>query len=96
MNYLLVNFVFVAAALATAIVVLRKAQWLLVAKLALPLLALTAVFDNAIIAFKIVAYDASKISGFMIGLAPIEDFAYAIAVVLLIPTVWKLAGRETK
>lgn len=96
MNYLLVNLVFVASALATAIVVLRRPQWLLVAKLALPMLGLTAVFDNLIIAFEIVAYDPSKISGLMIGIAPIEDFAYTIAVVLLIPTVWKLAGRGAK
>ena len=96
MNYLLVNLVFVASALAAAIVVLRRPQWLVVAKLALPMLGLTAVFDNLIIAFEIVAYDPSKISGLMIGIAPIEDFAYTIAVVLLIPTVWKLAGRGTK
>jgi hypothetical protein len=34
------------------------------------------VFDNAIIGFGIVDYDESLISGFRLGFAPIEDFAY--------------------
>ena len=96
MNYLLLNLFFVVASLATAIIVLRRREWLMVAKLVLPMMALTTLFDNVIIGLGIVAYDESKISGFTIGIAPIEDFAYTIAVVLLIPTVWKLAGRGTK
>ena len=96
MNYLLLNLFFVLASLVGAVIVLRRREWLLVAKLALPMMALTTLFDNAIIGFGFVAYDASKISGLMIGIAPIEDFAYTISVLLLIPTVWKLAGRGTK
>ena len=52
------------------------------------LLVMTAVFDNLIIAAGIVAYDESRISGLMIGLAPIEDFSYTIAGVLFLPTLW--------
>jgi lycopene cyclase domain-containing protein len=54
----------------------------------------TAIFDNAIIGFGLVAYDESKISGIKIGLAPIEDFAYAIAAVLLATSVAALMKKK--
>jgi lycopene cyclase domain-containing protein len=57
------------------------------------LLVFTAVFDNLIIGVGIVAYDPAKISGLMIGLAPIEDFAYTLAAVLVLPTLWGLLGH---
>ena len=47
----------------------------------------TAIFDNAIIGAGLVAYDESKILGIKIWLAPIEDFAYSIAVVLLATSI---------
>jgi lycopene cyclase domain-containing protein len=55
----------------------------------------TAIFDNAIIAAGLVAYDESKILGFKIGLAPIEDFAYSIAVVLLATSVAALMKKKS-
>jgi lycopene cyclase domain-containing protein len=57
------------------------------------LLVFTAVFDNLIIAAGIVAYDPAKISGVMIGIAPIEDFAYTLAAVLVLPTLWGVLGH---
>jgi lycopene cyclase domain-containing protein len=51
---------------------------------------LTAVFDNAIIGFGLVDYDESLISGPRIGFAPIEDFAYTVAALLIIPALWHL------
>jgi lycopene cyclase domain-containing protein len=57
------------------------------------LLAFTAVFDNLIIGAGIVAYDPAKISGIYIGIAPIEDFAYSVAAVLVLPTLWGLLGH---
>jgi lycopene cyclase domain-containing protein len=56
--------------------------------------AMTAIFDNVIIGTKIVEYDQSKISGIVIGLAPIEDFAYTLAAVVLVPALWRLFGRK--
>lgn len=53
------------------------------------LLLLTAVFDNLIIGSGIVAYHAGRISGVYIFKAPIEDFAYAIAAVLMMRTAWE-------
>ena len=60
----------------------------------LVLLALTAVFDNLIIASGIVAYDEQLISGIKIGIAPIEDFAYTIVAALLLPTLWLVLPRK--
>lgn len=57
------------------------------------LLILTAVFDNVIIGLGIVAYDPSRISGVYVGLAPLEDFAYSVAAVLILPTLWGLLGH---
>ncbi len=59
----------------------------------LVLLVFTAVFDNLIIGAGIVAYDPAKISGIMIGIAPIEDFAYTVAAVLVLPTLWGVLGH---
>jgi lycopene cyclase domain-containing protein len=41
-----------------------------------------------IIATGIVAYDQEKISGIMIGLAPIEDFAYTVLAIILVPSLF--------
>lgn len=49
---------------------------------------LTAIFDSLIIALSIVDYDSSKILGINILNAPIEDFAYTIAAVILVPSLW--------
>ena len=87
MNYLALNAVFIAASL-LALLLVPKNRWPAYLIAMVPMLALTAVFDNLIIASGIVAYDASKISGLFIGLAPIEDFAYTIAAVLIVPSVW--------
>jgi len=52
------------------------------------MLTLTAIFDNVIIATGIVAYDQEKISGIMIGVAPIEDFAYTVLAIVLVPSLF--------
>jgi len=52
------------------------------------MLMLTAIFDNVIIATGIVAYDQEKISGIMIGVAPIEDFAYTVLAIILVPSLF--------
>jgi len=52
------------------------------------MLLITAIFDNVIIATRIVAYDEAKISGIKIGVAPIEDFAYTVVALLVVPTLF--------
>lgn len=56
------------------------------------LLVMTAVFDNVMIGIGLVGYDAARISGVFVGIAPLEDFAYAIAALVLLPSVWVLLG----
>jgi lycopene cyclase domain-containing protein len=58
------------------------------------LLALTALFDNVMIAVGLVGYDGGRISGAFVGIAPLEDFAYALAAVVLLPSLWLLLGRR--
>jgi lycopene cyclase domain-containing protein len=54
------------------------------------LVALTAVFDNVIVGSGIVAYDESRILGVRLGVAPVEDFSYAIVAALALPALWVL------
>ncbi|WP_058741907.1 lycopene cyclase domain-containing protein [Curtobacterium citreum] len=58
------------------------------------LLVMTIVFDNVIVGTGVVAYDASLISGLKIGVIPVEDLAYSIAAVVLLPSLWVLFDRS--
>ncbi len=68
-------------------------SWKAVAAAAVVLLVLTAIFDNVIIGVGLVDYSDEQISGLKIGVAPIEDFSYSIAAVILLPALWVLLGR---
>lgn len=59
-------------------------------------LVLTAVFDNLMIAAGLFTYAPDMISGALLGLAPLEDFAYPVAAVLLLPALWILLERNSK
>jgi lycopene cyclase domain-containing protein len=63
---------------------------------AVVLLVLTAVFDNVMIAAGLFWYNPERISGAFIGSAPLEDFAYALAAVLLLPALWLLLEKRDK
>lgn len=96
MTYTLLNIAFLAvvALVAIAAIVVRRApRWRAVGLAAVVLLTLTAIFDNLIIGTGLVDYDDSLISGVRIGLAPIEDFAYTVAALVLLPSVWELLRR---
>ncbi len=54
----------------------------------LGLMLLTAIFDNLIVGLGIVAYDESLISGVRVGVAPLEDFAYTVGAVMMVPALW--------
>ena len=98
MNYMGLGLGLVAAAAVVAVLGARRVpagearrrHWAAVAIAGALLIALTAVFDNVIIAVGIVDYDPSKISGAYVGLAPLEDFSYAIACALALPALWVL------
>ena len=69
----------------------ERRRWLVgVGGSAVVLLVLTAIFDNLMIAAGLVAYDDSLTSGIFVGLAPLEDFSYAIAAAVFVPSVWSV------
>lgn len=90
MIYLVLSLVLVGVAGIAAWMLRRYWRPRAMAWAGVVLFAMTAVFDNLIIGTGIVAYEASKISGLKIGLAPIEDFSYTIAGLLLLPGIWNL------
>ncbi len=95
MTYWLLNLVFlgVVALIALAAGISRKAPcWRAVGLAGIPLLILTAVFDNILVGTGIVGYDPALTSGAKIGIAPLEDFAYTIAALVLLPSLWSLLG----
>jgi lycopene cyclase domain-containing protein len=97
MTYWALNFFFLAAVilLAVAAVLLRRSPRLKpLAATMLVLLGMTAVFDNIMIGVGLVAYEPSLISGAFVGIAPLEDFAYAIAAVIGLPSLWMLLERK--
>ena len=97
MTYLLLNtpFLLAVGVVAFAAARVRRApRWKAVGLAAILMLTLTAIFDNVIIGTGIVAYDDSLISGVRIGIAPIEDFAYTVAALVLLPSVWELLRRS--
>lgn len=54
------------------------------------LVILTAVFDNVMIASGLIDYPEQHLSGIFIGVAPIEDFSYAVCAAFLVPAVFEL------
>lgn len=52
------------------------------------MLLMTVVFDNIIIGTGIVDYDYEKTAGIRLFLAPIEDFAYTLVALVLVPSLF--------
>jgi lycopene cyclase domain-containing protein len=97
MTYWLLDAIFLAIVAVVAILALvtrRSPRWIAVLISAGILLVLTAVFDNIMIGIGLVGYDRALISGVFIGRAPLEDFAYTIAAVVLLPSLWTLLPRK--
>lgn len=97
MTYWALNAIFLVVVVAVAVVAMvsrRMPRWLAVLVTLGILLVFTAIFDNVLIALGFVGYDASLISGVFIGRAPLEDFAYAIAAAILLPSLWTLLSRK--
>jgi len=97
MTYWMLNAVFLVVVAAVVVAVLlerRSPRWTTVAAVLVVVLMMTAVFDNIMIGVGLVGYDESRISGAFIGIAPLEDFAYAVAAAVLLPTLWALLGKR--
>ena len=100
MTYWALNAIFLAIVAVVGILALirgRRRAWAAVLITLGILLVVTAVFDNVMIGVGLVGYDRALISGAFIGVAPLEDFAYAVAAAVLLPSLWVLfAPRETR
>lgn len=88
MTYIILNCIFLAPVLVYALLWRRDIFTRKLLITAIALIVLTAIFDNLIILAGIVDYDRSKILGWYIYKAPVEDFFYTFAVILLIPLLW--------
>jgi lycopene cyclase domain-containing protein len=98
-TYWSLNAVFLAVVALIAVAALltrRSPRWKAIGLAAIPLLLMTAIFDNLLVGVGIVGYDPSRISGALIGVAPLEDFAYAIAALVLLPSLWSLMAPRTR
>lgn len=97
MSYVALTLTFLAVVIAflvvTIVLVRGRMPWSTMGITLLVTLALTAVFDNVIIGVGLVAYDEALISGVKIGIAPIEDFAYTVSVVVIVSCFSVLAKR---
>ena len=106
MTYSLLNSVFIGLAIwfaAIAIVMSTKrgvkfttSLWWTFGITLVIMMITTAVFDNVIIGVGLVAYDPSTLLGSFIGLAPLEDFGYTLAAVMILPVLWILLGTRKK
>ena len=88
-RYLLLNLLFLAVigmgiALVTRQKITKSLGWTM-----LVVLGLTAVFDSLIVAAGIVGYNTNRILSVYVVRAPIEDFAYAVASVILVGLLWE-------
>ncbi|GAA3538263.1 lycopene cyclase [Aeromicrobium flavum] len=98
MTYLGLAAIFVAATVPVlvAAVVLRRPDrrwWAVTGLTGLALCVLTAVFDSIMIAADLFRFDESSLTGIHVGLAPIEDFAWPIAVTILVSSLSLLLDR---
>jgi lycopene cyclase domain-containing protein len=104
-TYLTLSLVFLAIATATLVTALATASnrrallsrwWRPAVAAGLALFVLTAIFDNLMIATGLMVYEPEHLAGILFGSAPLEDFAYPLAGLLLLPALWLLLGRITR
>lgn len=108
MSYALLSLVFLAVAVIAGVLLARVARdagggtragarggvrWGAVALAGGALILLTAIFDSLMIAAGLFTYTPELISGLHVGLAPIEDFAYPLAIVIALPALWAVLTR---
>ncbi|WP_348788103.1 lycopene cyclase domain-containing protein [Leifsonia sp. NPDC080035] len=105
MTYALISLAFLAVALVVLAIALATRRdrvdlmrrWWLPALVSGALLAvLTAVFDNVMIGVGLMTYSGATTSGLRVGLVPVEDFAYPLAALVLLPALWLLTGRRRR
>ncbi len=88
MTYPLLTLVVLLIFAIYAVLMRRWISWRFLAPAAIFMIAMTAIFDNVIIGSGIVDHDYEKALGIRIGLAPIEDFAYTLVALVLVPSLF--------
>jgi lycopene cyclase domain-containing protein len=88
MSYPTLTLVVLAIFSVFALLMRKWINWKALAPAALFMLLMTLVFDNLIIASGIVDYDFDKTAGIRLFLAPIEDFAYTLVALVLVPSLF--------
>jgi lycopene cyclase domain-containing protein len=83
-------------AFVSLILISRNNPWRAIVFTMIWMFLMTLVFDNVIIALGIVGYDENKISGLLLGLAPIEDFSYTVVSVLAVGILWHKFTKANK
>lgn len=99
MTYAGLAVVFLLAAGAFVVAVRRRLTrrwWAATGLAAVTLLVLTAVFDSLMIAADLFRFDADLLLGVRVGLAPLEDLAWPLVAVLVLPALWAALGREER
>ena len=92
-------FLAVAAAALLAAVLLRRPSrrwWLVTGGTAVAMCVLTVVFDSLMIKADLFRYGDHALSGVRLVLAPVEDLAWPVAAVALLPSVWLLLGGRDR
>jgi lycopene cyclase domain-containing protein len=99
-TYALLTVPFLVATAAIALATIRRPHFgrrMAASSMAFVVLAaLTAVFDNAMIALGFFSYPAEHLSGVHVGLAPLEDFAYPLCAAFLVPAAFTLLSARVK
>lgn len=98
MTYALISACFLLGAVALGVILARavpgaRVHWGALAVTAAAMLLLTAVFDSLMIGMDLFGYAPHLISGLRIGLAPLEDFAYPLAITVALPPLWAALTR---
>lgn len=96
MTYLLLNLAFTAIAILLYVAIRPEFKIKTLGVAALALTIITAFGDNFIVGMGIVDYNETKILGVRIGVAPVEDFFYAIIAIVLVPAIWVATGSFIK
>lgn len=94
MTNVVLNLVVLAVLAAVTLPALRRHRPGPLVITGLVLLVLTLVFDTLMIAVGLYVYTPGKILGVYLWGAPVEDFAYPLAAVLLVPALWTWLGRR--
>ena len=94
MTNAVLNLVVLVVLVAVSWPVLRRLRTAPVLGTVVALCVLTVVFDTAMIAADLYVFDPDKILGVHVWGAPIEDFAYAVAAIILLPSLWTLMGGK--